>query len=115
MSQLVFRTVAALCVIGLTLTGCGFRQEPFSATELEQTTLDALSSNATEDKVLSVSCDGELQPEVAAMQTCHGIYESGLHQELKLEVESIVDDTVNFTYTPGTSFIDGEGVAKRAV
>lgn len=114
MQRLVLRVAAALAVGGLTLTGCGLSSEPFSAAELEKTTLDELAGTAAEDKVSSVTCDGELEPEVGATQTCHSVYESGLNQELKLQVESIVDDTANFTYTPGTSFIDGEGVAKEA-
>jgi len=115
MSHPAFRTAAVLVVAGLAVGGCSFSSKPFSAAELEQTTFDELSSGETEDKVLSITCDGELQPEVGATQTCHGVYESGLNQELKLEVESIVDDTANFTYAPGPSFIDGESVAKEAV
>jgi hypothetical protein len=115
MSQHVFRTAAASSFAGLVLTGCSLGSEPFSAAELETTTLDELSSSATDDEVVSVTCDGELQPEVGATQTCHGSYESGLALELRLEVESIVDDTANFTYTPVTSYIDGEGVADQAL
>jgi len=116
MSQPAFRTAAAFAVAGMTLTACSLGgSEPFSAAELESTTLEELSSSAGEDEVESVICDGELQPEVGATQTCHGIYESGLNLELRLEIESIVDDTANFTFTPGTSFIDGEGVAEQAL
>jgi hypothetical protein len=115
MSQPAYRATAASAVAGLILTGCSFGSEPFSAAELERTTLDELSSSATEDLVVSVTCDGELQPEVGATQTCHGSYESGLNLELRLEIESIVEETANFTYTPVTSSIDGEGVAKQAV
>lgn len=109
------RAAAALAAGGLALTGCGFGSEPFSAAELEQTTLDQLTETAAEDRVLSVSCDGGLQPEVGATQTCHGVYESGLNQELTLEIESIVDDTANFTYAPVASFVDGAGLAREAV
>jgi len=112
-----FRSTILLAVACVALSGCSVSlggPDAVPASDLEKTTTEQFTGKDVADQLTSIRCDGDLEAKVGATQTCQADFESGLSQELTLEVDSVEGEVANFSYRPGPGVLSAEGVATQA-
>lgn len=106
------RRALATSACALALAGCS--AAGVDSAELEDSVLADFSTDGAPDPMTSVECDGGLAAEIAATQICRAEFESGLLQELELQVQDVSDARTDFDVRAVDSVLSGDGVARLA-